>query len=198
MSFRLLLLALVACGDAPAEEDPRAGGADEATAAASSAPVMGLDCPEGTTLEENVRDDGIERWCDRKGVQHGPYVRYHLDGSRAVQGAWNENQEDGTWVWWHDNGEEAARGRYIRGRQSGSWTWYWSNGNRSREGDYLQGREAGTWMAWYESGRKREEGLFHNGVKNGAWSYYLDNDENTLSVSETWANGVPVVKPAPP
>jgi antitoxin component YwqK of YwqJK toxin-antitoxin module len=186
-------LTIFACADAPSAEPP-ASPSPERTEAG---PVVMLDCPEGTTMEENRRDDGIERWCDRKGVQHGPYARFYPDGSRAVQGAWYDNQEDGTWVWWHENGEESARGRYIRGRQSGSWTWWWSNGNRSKEGDYLQGREAGTWIAWYESGRKREEGLYHNGVKNGTWNYYLDNEENSLSLTEKWSNGVPVPVPKP-
>ena len=188
-----IVLALAACGEEPLPEDPAA--VEPRAESAQVTPMVGLDCPEGTTLEENRRADGTERWCDRKGVQDGPYARFYPDGSRAVQGTWNDNQEDGTWVWWHENGQESARGRYIRGRQSGSWTWYWANGNRSREGDYLQGREAGTWTAWYESGRKREEGLYHNGVKNGTWSYYVDNEENALSLTETWKNGVGVTPP---
>ncbi len=184
------ILLAAGCGEAPADADPEL----DDPAATRAAPAVSLDCPEGTTLEETRRDNGIERWCDRDGVQDGPYARYYPDGSRAVQGAWNDNQEDGTWVWWHENGEESARGRYIRGRQSGSWSWYWSNGHRSREGDYLQGREAGTWTAWFESGRKKEEGLYQNGVKNGTWLYYVDNEENALSVTENWKNGV-LVKP---
>jgi hypothetical protein len=188
-----ILFALAACGEESLPEEPTAP--EPAAETAPAAPVVGLDCPEGTTVEENRREDGLERWCDRQGVQEGPYIRFYTDGSRAVTGGWSNNQEDGTWVWWHENGQESARGRYVRGRQSGSWTWYWSNGHRSREGDYLQGREAGTWTAWYESGRKKEEGLFQNGVKNGTWNYYLDNDENALSLSETWKNGVMVTAP---
>jgi antitoxin component YwqK of YwqJK toxin-antitoxin module len=190
---------LAACGGTASSDD--AASPVSADAAATATPAVSLDCPDGTALQENRRDDGLERWCDKMGVQHGPYVRYYPDGSRAVSGAWENNQEDGLWVWWHENGQELSRGRYVKGRKSGSWSWYHANGNREREGDFLQGREAGLWTAWYESGRRQEEGLYHNGMKNGVWSFYLDDEANTLVRTETWANGVSVstvTTPTPP
>jgi antitoxin component YwqK of YwqJK toxin-antitoxin module len=184
---------LAACGGSAPSDDASTSALPVAPAPdAPVTPMVSLDCPVGTTLEENRRDDGLERWCDRLGVQHGPYVRYYPDGSRAVSGAWDNNQEDGPWVWWHENGQELARGRYVKGRQAGSWTWYYANGNRQKEGDYLQGREAGLWTAWFESGRRQEEGLYHNGMKNGTWSFYLNDETNTLVRTEKWANGVSV------
>jgi len=200
-----ILSLLAACGDLAPSDDASTPPAPVAPVPeAPVTPTVGLDCPEGTTQEEARRDDGIERWCDRNGIQDGDYVRTYADGSRAASGSWDDNQEDGPWVWWHDNGQEKTRGKYIKGRQAGSWTWYYANGNREKEGDYLQGREAGLWTYWYESGRRKEEGLFHNGMKNGTWSYSLDDEGNSLVRTEKWSNGVlvstetaPVATPDP-
>ena len=186
-----ILSLLAACGESVPSDDASTPPAPVAPAPeAPVTPTVGLDCPEGTKPQETRSDDGVERWCDREGIQHGDYVRYYADGSRAASGAWDNNQEDGPWVWWHDNGQEKTRGKYIKGRQAGSWTWYYANGNREKEGDFLQGREAGTWTAWYETGRRKEEGLFHNGTKNGTWLFYLDDEANSLVRTEVWANGV--------
>ncbi len=177
--FTTLLLA--ACSgtaptDAPATDAP--------------APVVQeLQCPEGTTIQSANSAKGEEKWCDRGGVMHGPYVQYYPDGSKAVKGSYDSNVPDGDWIYWHENGQESSKGKYVKGKQTGSWTWWHPNGNRMEEGDFLAGRKAGQWTSWFESGMKKEEGIYHNGMKNGTWTYFMDDEENSVARIEKWELG---------
>jgi antitoxin component YwqK of YwqJK toxin-antitoxin module len=177
-------LLFLACGGSPPPDAPPPD-------VVPGAPTTNLQCAEGTTQKETTTASGTERWCDRDGVMHGPYLRLFPDGTRAARGAYDNSQPDGDWVWWHENGQESGKGKYAKGgRQTGSWTRWHPNGAKQEEGDYLAGRKAGSWIRWFESGKKAEEGLYHNDTKNGLWTYFLDDDENRVEKTELWEGGV--------
>ncbi len=187
----LVFSLLLACGGGATPEPPK----DAPTAPTEAPrPTVGGDlvCPEGTTQQSASSSKGEERWCDRAGVMHGPYLRLYPDGSRAVRGEYDNSSPNADWVWWHENGQEASKGKYIKGRQTGPWTWWHPNGTRAEEGDFLGGRKAGQWVKYYESGHKKEEGIYHNDMKNGMWTYYLDDEESTVEKTERWEGGVMV------
>ncbi|MCB9686540.1 MAG: hypothetical protein H6738_08435 [Alphaproteobacteria bacterium] len=152
-------------------------------------PGTTITCPEGTNEQTATSSKGEERWCDRAGVMHGPYIRLYPNGERAVKGEYDNSVPNSDWVWWHENGKEMSKGKYIKGKQTGPWTWWHDNGVRAEEGDFLGGRKAGQWVKYFESGRKQEEGLFHNDMKNGTWTYYVDDDEGTVERTERWEGG---------
>ena len=176
----VLTLLLLACSG---------GTSGEAEPGAEAPARPELSCPSGTSFQSGKSAKGTEQWCDRGGQMHGPYLRFHPDGTRSVKGAFDNNQRDGDWIWWHENKVEMTKGKYARGKETGPWTWWHLNGNRAEEGDFLQGRKAGQWTTWYESGAKKEEGIYHNGTKNGQWTYYADDPENTPLRTERWENG---------
>src|SRR5688572_8225088 len=105
-------------------------------------PPPEIACPEGTVLQTATSSKGEEKWCDRGGVMHGPYIQHYPDGGKAQKGGYDSNVPDGDWIYWHPNGQESSKGKYARGKQTGSWTWWHPNGNRQEEGDFLGGRKA--------------------------------------------------------
>jgi hypothetical protein len=159
-----------------------------------------IECTEGARPQAGKSANGIEQWCERDGVMHGPYNRFHDDGTKAVDGMYADNAPDGNWLWKHPNGTKASKGTYRKGKQAGSWTWWHPNGMRAQEGDFLAGRKAGHWTAWFDEGSKKEMGLYHNGNKHGDWSYFKSQTDEDLARTETWQRGVLVqtVLPAPP
>ncbi len=97
-----------------------------------------LQCPGTTVLVRRVR----EQWCEKgASVRHGPFVSWHTDGTKAMEGEYRDGQLTGHWVAWHRNGQ------------------------KSREGDYRDGKEQGQWTFWREDGTKELEVTFRDGVE---------------------------------
>lgn len=180
MHTHLFLLLLGACGAPPEPPAP----------AAPPPPVEepALDCPQGTRFVEQPSAEGLERWCEKSTIRHGPYERLHPDGTSAVRGSYEHGERNGNWSWFSENGEK-SRGRYRQGKPVGNWTWWHANGRTREEGDYLDGRQAGVWTRYYESGRKMEEGLYQNGQKSGPWTTYADDEENSVVKVEQYVAG---------
>ena len=146
-------------------------------------------CPEGSSYHDGQGAQGLEQYCEKSGVMHGPIRKYFANGNRSAEGSYDNGKTDGTWSWWYEDGKKKSKGNYKKGKQTGSWSWWHENGDRAREGDFLNGRKAGQWTSWYDNGRKSEEGLYFNDQKNGQWKYFLDNEDNAVSRTETWENG---------
>jgi antitoxin component YwqK of YwqJK toxin-antitoxin module len=168
-----------------AAADAQGGG--QADVAAS---LPKLDCPDGATEQIGRSANGIEQWCDREGVMHGPYQRYHDNMGRAVDGGYEHNMPDGSWTWYHEEGTTKSKGNYRKGKQAGSWTWWHPNGLRAEEGDFLAGRRAGQWTSWYDDGRVQHEGQYHNGNKDAEWRYYQPNTDQKIERTEVWEKGI--------
>ncbi|MBT3220738.1 MAG: toxin-antitoxin system YwqK family antitoxin [Proteobacteria bacterium] len=146
-----------------------------------------LNCPKGARAKNSKTQKGVEQWCDRNGVQHGPYIRFYFSGQRAVKGNYSDNKPDGQWIWFHPNGQTESKGRYKLGKQVGSWSWWHDNGERAQEGEYYEARRWGLWITWYSNGQKREEGTYRNGLKDGEWYYW--GRTSRLETVELWVYG---------
>jgi len=148
-----------------------------------------LECKDGATEQTAETEQGVEQWCDRGGVEHGPIKKFYKDGQKAEEGFMHNNTQDQQWYWWHPNGQKAASGRFDKDKPAGSWTYWHDNGNRAQEGDYLVGLKAGRWTKWYESGAKKEEGIFYNDQPNGDWLYFDDTDKDVAVRRVTFRQG---------
>lgn len=149
-----------------------------------------LVCPEGTLQQSGTSASGEEEFfCQRAGVMHGPYLRFHRNGARAASGSYDNNHRHGQWTWWFENEQTQKKGKYDRGKQTGSWTWWHDNGSRQQEGDFLLGRRQGKWVTYYASGTIESEGMYHNDMRNDVWSYYEDDGTEKVSRTERFENG---------
>ncbi|MEN0067156.1 MAG: hypothetical protein AAGA48_33805 [Myxococcota bacterium] len=178
---------LTACLGTPSPEASNSATADDGTPK--------LSCPEGTAQQSGTSPEGEEYWCDRSGVMHGPFLKFHPNGMRAASGTWEENQRSGQWTWWFNNEQTKMKGKYDRGKQTGSWTWWHDNGNRQQEGDFLLGRRQGKWTTFYPSGNRESEGMYHNDNRSDSWKYYDDDDTDKVVRTESYENGKVVEKP---
>ncbi len=181
--------ASVVAGSLPSGSAVAGSGVDEGPAGALP-DLVPLNCPAGTQLASGRNVNGIEQWCERYGVMHGPYARYYDNGLKAVQGDYVRNLPDGDWSWWHENNQKASKGTYRKGKQAGAWTWWHPNGNREMEGDFLAGRKEGKWTSWYADGQRADEGLYHNGAKDSEWLYYREHAEGVVERTERWVRGI--------
>ncbi len=186
-----LLILMAACGSPPeaiepAEEAPATPDAEEAPPEPALAT---MDCPEDASYREGQGAQGIEQYCEKDGIMHGPIRKYYANGNRSAEGSYNEGKTDGTWSWWYEDGKKKSKGSYKKGKQTGGWSWWHESGERAREGDFLNGRKAGQWTSWYDNGRKSEEGLYFNDLKDGEWLYFLDDEDMTVARVEKWSNG---------
>jgi len=201
LSTLLALLALLtACGSQP-EAPPPAVDAPPTAPAAEEAPkstLPGLDCPEGASYREGQGAQGVEQYCEKEGVMHGPIRKFYTNEKRSAEGSYTEGKTDGTWSWWYEDGSKKSKGSYKLGKQTGGWAWWHQNGERAREGDFLNGRKAGQWTSWYDNGRKSEEGLYFNDMKDGQWTYFHDDEDTTVARLETWSNGTLTKESTPP
>ncbi len=68
-------------------------------------------CPNFGSLRTSSRPKTI--WCDRAGVKHGYYTRWHPGGNKAEEGAYNQGRRLGMWMRWHANGKPAWKAGYI-------------------------------------------------------------------------------------
>ncbi|MBX2796624.1 MAG: hypothetical protein KTR31_03110 [Myxococcales bacterium] len=186
----LIPLLTISCGLFSADPQEPTNAPREAVIPEPEDDAPNLNCPESTKLESGSSSKGVEYWCDREGVMHGPYVQYHPNAERtkAISGSYDNNDADGSWIWWHENGEPRSKGKYNKGKQTGAWTWWHENGQRKEEGDFLQGRRQGQWTEFFESGLKKSEGMYHNDMKNGVWTFFNDDSENSVAKTQTYQN----------
>ncbi len=117
---------------------PSAPAKDSATATLAPDAVV---CEAGTRMAGERPPHGSALWCERErdGVQHGPYLA------------------------WHPNGTVAESGRYANGERHGVWTRFWQSGGRRAQANFENGREHGVLFFWDELGRQQREIRYEHG-----------------------------------
>lgn len=85
-------------------------------------------------------------------VRHGPWLTWHENGNRKMEGVNCDGQPCGLFTWWYANGQKQTEGGYEAGRHQGVWTWWNEGGQKILEGEFKAGREAGRWTWWDEDG----------------------------------------------
>lgn len=86
-------------------------------------------------------------------LRHGPYVAWHPNGQKRMEGQFSLGQPTGEFQWWYDNGQPKMKGEYYEGQRIGHWVWWHSNGLRQFDGTYEAGTQVGQWSRWDESGK---------------------------------------------
>ncbi len=130
-------------------------------------------CPDGARLAGAPPPSGRQQWCERetggRPVKHGPYVAWHANGRRKIEGTYAEGEKEGRWVFSDPEGRRREEGVFRNGREQGVWTRWLGNGHRLEEGEYRNGVRHGRWTFWHENGRKAREGEYREGVESGRW-----------------------------
>lgn len=85
--------------------------------------------------------------------KHGPFVSWHPNGQRQLEGAYEHGLQVGTFTWWRPNGQQQLQGSFVAGKQHGVWTWWYGNGQKQIQGEYANGNPTGKWSWWREDGK---------------------------------------------
>ena len=126
-------------------------------------------CPQETRRMTSQLNDS--------GRRQGPWIRFHDNGTKSEEGAFDDGLEDGPWTWYHPNGQKRKEGTYVRGVRQGLWTWYYEDGQKDDEGHFENDLEQGLWTGYHENGQKSEEVHYHEGREEGLVSGW--NDDGT-------------------
>ena len=162
--------------------DPKGGkdkGEAEGRGRAVRPTVAGISkCPEGTTLAGAAPPKGYGQWCERNGgffgrsVRIGPFMRWHPNGARSVQGNFVNGKPEGVFTNWHPDGRKAQETGYKGGLLQGSSIKYNKEGKKIFEGTFLAGAKHGRFLYFTRSGSPKSEGSFRSNIKEGVWTIY--------------------------
>jgi antitoxin component YwqK of YwqJK toxin-antitoxin module len=134
-------------------------------AACKAAPT----CPPGTKLVGEGPPNGSEIECVKtvngQDVKEGPFVVYHDDGSKMIQGEYHDGKQNGEWTQWYDNGQMSAVDHYKDGVQDGEHTGWYTDGKIAAIGMYKNGKREGVWKRWDPQGFKNWEETYKDDKK---------------------------------
>lgn len=145
-------------------------------------------CPEGSTLYGGPPPDHSEVGCKTdKGVNFGRYTRFHENGKKAEEGAYEKHVAIGTWVQWNDSGVKVKETNYEKGAQHGIETEWFPDGKIKTQKTYAHGKRDGLTTIWDADGNKRSAIEYRDGKQHGAATYW-DASGNVARV-EQWDLG---------
>jgi hypothetical protein len=126
-------------------------------------------CPSGSHLVGDPPPNGSETACVKtvngQDVKDGPYVVYHDDGSKMMQGEYQDGKQNGEWTMWYDNGQKKSVDHYKDGVQDGEHTGWYTDGKIAAIGMYKDGKQDGVWKRWDPQGFKNWEETYKDGTK---------------------------------
>lgn len=126
-------------------------------------------CPPGTRLVGDPPPNGSEIACVKTvngaDVKEGPYVLYHEDGSKMIQGEYLDGKQNGEWTMWYDNGQKKSVDHYKDGVQDGEHTGWYTDGKIAAMGMFKDGQPDGVWKRWDPQGFKNWEETYKDGKK---------------------------------
>ena len=134
-------------------------------AACKAAPT----CPPGTKQVGAGPPNDSEIECVKtvngQDVKEGPFVIYHDDGSKMLQGEYHDGKQTGEWTRWYDNGQKASVDHYKDGVQDGEHTGWYTDGKIAAIGMYRDGKRDGVWKRWDPQGFKNWEETYKDDKK---------------------------------
>ncbi|HEY9158442.1 toxin-antitoxin system YwqK family antitoxin [Candidatus Binatus sp.] len=126
-------------------------------------------CPPGTRPVGEAPPKGSETACVKtvggQEVKEGPYVLYHDDGSKMIQGEYHDGKQTGEWTMWYDNGQKQSIDHYQDGVQEGEHVGWYTSGKISATGMYKNGKREGVWKRWDPNGFKNWEETYKDDKK---------------------------------
>ena len=111
-----------------------------------------LDCPDGGIMKTIKISTRRRRFCEKKGKQHGPEVRWHMSGQMMAKVTYKDGEPHGVATWWYDNGEVHSEEAWKDGKRHGPSTTWHDNGQLSQKGNYKNGKPHGLETSWRKDG----------------------------------------------
>ena len=130
--------------------DPPVGSTDVVEPVAKVEAPPAVQCPAGSVLTGKAPPKGAEQWCAEapggKGARkHGPWVRWHKNGKRQVEGAYDAGAMSGHFTYWHPNGQKSSEGDFAAGKRDGRWQYWNTQGFKTAEAVYAGGAMVEQW-----------------------------------------------------
>lgn len=132
-------------------------------------------CPEGSQAQaREAKTPGARSaaYCVKLGggaqfgepVLHGPYVEFHKNGQKALEGAYENGASNGRWVFFDDKGQKTGETEFLRGTYNGMRVEYRAPGVKKFEENWERGSLHGLSTKFDEKGQKQSEAQFDKGV----------------------------------
>ena len=114
-------------------------------------------------------------WDPKTQKINGTYLKFHQNGSKSIEGYYNQNLPDSLWTFYFESGVAKSSGHYKLGEAVGLWKYYYENGNLKSTGSFHDGLQDSSWIHFYENGKIKQEAQYQNGNEIGKWSYYFES-----------------------
>lgn len=75
------------------------------------------------------------------GRKDGLWTEWRNDGSRLIDGQYENGDKHGVWTHWNPEGRKIKQGRIKRGKKDGTWTKYTAKGHKLWGKEYLEGEQ---------------------------------------------------------
>ena len=121
--------------------------------------------PDGSTTR-------AQGYVDSHGRRVGERQEFWPDGTKKLEGNYDQDQRHGNWNTYHEDGRIELEGQYVDDLREGRWVAWHENGERRQEVDYRRGQREGFGRAWYSNGQVKEAGEFKDGRREGYWQFY--------------------------
>lgn len=131
-----------------------------------------LQCPSGTQRHEGKNEGKRSVFCVRLGggqsfgepVLHGPYLEFHKNGQKALEGAYDNGASNGRWAFYDEKGQKTGETEFLRGTYNGVRVEYRAPGVKKFEENWQRGSLHGASTKFDEKGQKLHEAQFDKGV----------------------------------
>ena len=145
-------------------------------------------CPAGASLYGGGPPEHSEVGCKTdKGVNQGRYTRFHPNGKKAEEGAYQKHIATGTWVRWDESGRKVMETQFEKGTQHGIETEWFPDGKVKTQRTYAHGKRDGLTIIWDADGNKRSAIEYKAGKQHGPATYW--DETGRVARIEEWANG---------
>jgi antitoxin component YwqK of YwqJK toxin-antitoxin module len=137
-----------------------------------------------------------KKFSDNRIAHHGNYEELYSDGTKFVEGEYEDDKRIGNWSTWYPTGKLAKRGNYVDGKLDGTWEVFRKDGTLQSTESYKLGGYHGVWTTYFDDGERVtliQE--FRDGQRAGEWKEWYEPtvadvpDEFQLKVSVSYLDG---------
>jgi antitoxin component YwqK of YwqJK toxin-antitoxin module len=135
--------------------------------------ASGVSCPAGTQARQaKSASERSSAFCVKLGagkdfgepVLHGPFVEFHKNGKKALEGNYENGASNGRWAFYDDQGRLTGETEFLRGTYNGTRVEYRAPGVKKFEEHWDRGSLHGPSVKFDEKGQKLVEMQFEKGV----------------------------------
>lgn len=112
---------------------------------------------------------------------------YDPQGVHVATERYNKGVPHGKWENFYLNGQLAESKVFNQGMEQGQMTRYFDNGQLKYDAKFIDGNPDGTVKFYYSSGVLKTIGSYSSAVKHGKWTYF--GSDGQVRVEEVWERG---------